>query len=500
MSNRLQKYFDDLIPASGLALFRIAYAVVLFFEVDQLYRFRHLIFDLLPYLRPYEVSFEPLLLAWLFVIVALGLGFRTRTMAAANYCFTLITFSTFSAYEYHVDYVYTATNLLLIFMPTANSLSVDAWLKKKRTGQAPPAMVSRVYRDAVLFCCIGLVYFDSVLFKLSSPMWRAGLGLWLPASYPHATWQDLGWMLDIRPLMLALGYGTIVFEAAYIFLFWSRRWQLPLMLIGLALHAGIVIVFPIPWFGLAVTGMYLLMLPANVLNKLFPLPAVEAVAESTLIANDRVPRRAVALIAVASLILQIPSMVTAPATGLAARAVGMSGLWAKVAGPLRPFNSAGRPFLGTTPHPVFMDNHFAGYDDELALIYQTKEGREIWLPVIDEKGHAGEYNKGRMWVNWTFRVCGPQIDSETVRRGVTRMTAFWALEHGIALKDSTFRIVSRHYDRPERWEAGFGKRQAEKPWTDVGTVKWSNDRAIFDFKNPDQSQQAELSMNAESAK
>jgi len=482
MLKRLRFLFDDTVPAAGFALFRMVYALVLLCEVGDLFRFRHLIFDLVPYLRPYEVSFEPLLLAWLLVIVMLGIGFRTRTMAAANYCFTLITFSAFSAFEYHIDYIYTATNILLIFLPVSNRMSVDAWLMQRRTGHRPPAMVSRIYRDAVLFCCIGLVYFDSVLFKMSSPMWRAGLGLWLPASYPHATWLDLSWLLDNRALVLLLGFGTILFEALFIFVMWSRRWQLPLMLVGAALHAGIVLAFPIPWFGLAVVGMYLLMLPDSLINRLFPVGDASAIEHH----SDQFSRRAVAVIMVASLLFQLPSMINAPYTQMLAVDFGMKNLWEKVARPLRPWTSAGRPFLGTTPHPVFMDMHFAGYDHELAIIYEAPNGQEVWLPVIDQQGRAGAYNSGRLWVNWTFRVCNPRLETEMVRRGVSRMTAFWAGKNRVSLADSSFRIVAREYDRPTRWEAGFGQRQTAKPWTTVGTVKWTQGRSTLEFQNPDQ--------------
>ena len=48
------------VPAHGLAVFRIAFCLVLLAEVCQIFYFRRLIFDLLPYIQPNEVTPTPL--------------------------------------------------------------------------------------------------------------------------------------------------------------------------------------------------------------------------------------------------------------------------------------------------------------------------------------------------------------------------------------------------------------------------------------------------------
>ena len=69
-------------------------------------------------------------------------------------------------------------------------------------------------------------------------------------------------------LMLTLGYATVVFEGLFAFLMWSRRWRWPLLIVGLGLHVGIIVMFPIPWFGLAVVALYSLMVPDGVWEQL----------------------------------------------------------------------------------------------------------------------------------------------------------------------------------------------------------------------------------------
>lgn len=484
MRTRLQFLFDDQLPVGGFALFRVAYSLVLLGEVTDLLRFRHLLFDPIPYLTPCEVSFGPLLSVWLLVIASLTVGFHTRAMSIANYCFTLITFSAFTTYEYHVDYIYTATNLLLIFLPLSNRLSVDAWLQRKRTGSAPPNEVSRIYRDAVLFCCVGLIYFDSVLFKLGSPMWWKGLGVWLPASYPHATWMKCqSWLLDNHLLMMLLGYGTILFEGLFLFVMWSRRYHMALLISGVLLHSGIVMIFPIPWFGLAVMAIYLLLLPETLIRRLFPVLALPDDPAQ----KEDCRHYYVAAIAVAALFLQMPSIINSPAVRLTAHFTNATTPWRAVADPLRPYMSVAQPILGTTPHPVFMDMHFAGYDHELAVVHRSQNGSEEWLPLISESGNAQQYNFGRLWVNWSFRICGPQLNTHLVRRGITRITAFWSFQHDVSLRNCEFRILAREYDQPQDWEKGFARRQSNKPWKLVGRLNWTKQVPSFEFDNPDES-------------
>ena len=87
----------------GLSLFRIAYSTVLLCEVTQLFYFRHLVFDPIPYVSVAETSYTPALIAWIVAIACLIVGIFTRTACVVNYVMTLLTFSTFHAFEYHTN-------------------------------------------------------------------------------------------------------------------------------------------------------------------------------------------------------------------------------------------------------------------------------------------------------------------------------------------------------------------------------------------------------------
>lgn len=89
----------------------------------------------------------------------------------------------------------------MMFMPVSRVLSVDSLLQKvKYTNIGRPYRPDRKVLEInyliVVFTAIGLVYFDSVLRKFSSPMWTDGLGVWMPSSLPMVVWNDTTLILN----------------------------------------------------------------------------------------------------------------------------------------------------------------------------------------------------------------------------------------------------------------------------------------------------------------
>ena len=113
--NFLKKAYSTKIDASGLAIFRILFGLTLFLEVVQIFYFRHLIYDKIPYIQPSEIDLGIPLIVWLIVIFFLIIGFFTRWITIINYLFSLVFIATIHSYEYHMFYVYMGVNFLLIF-------------------------------------------------------------------------------------------------------------------------------------------------------------------------------------------------------------------------------------------------------------------------------------------------------------------------------------------------------------------------------------------------
>ena len=266
--NMFKKLYNKKIDASGLAVFRVLYGLTLLGEVLQMFYFRHLIYDKIPYLEPSEIDFGIPLVLWMLVIIFLIFGLFTRWITIINYLFSLIFIATISSYEYHMFYVYVNVNFLLIFTSTSRVFSLDRLIQKlkysnSRVTYNPTRKVSVLNYHIFILAAIGFVYFDSIFFKLTSYNWMNGLGMWLPASIPQVTHIKNSLLLNIEWLAIGLGYLTLVFEAIFIFVFFRKMWRVPLLIIGIGLHLGILMQFPIPWFALGLIAIYLLMVPVG---------------------------------------------------------------------------------------------------------------------------------------------------------------------------------------------------------------------------------------------
>lgn len=266
--------YDKQVDGKGLAIFRIAFSIVLLAEVLQLIYFQHLIFDKIPYLVPGEIEMWPLFFFWVIIILFLIFGLYTRIAAIINYLLTVIVLGTISSFEYHMFYSYLIVGFLFVFLPISNTFSLDRLLLKlkysnTRFNYVPPQTVSVIYYYMTILLGVGFVYFDSVFFKLSSHLWLSGLGLWLPSSTPESVFINITPVLNLKYLVIGLGYLTLLFEAIFLFTFWRKKWRVPLLIIGVGLHMGILVCFPIPFFAIGVAGIYLLMLPVKYWQRLF---------------------------------------------------------------------------------------------------------------------------------------------------------------------------------------------------------------------------------------
>ncbi len=544
--DRILRYLNTPVDATGLAVFRVLYGLTLLAEVGQFYYFRKLMFDPIPYIFLGEQDFGLALIAWFIAVAFIIVGFQTRIAAIVNYCMLLAFFATIQSFEYHMMYVDMALGFFLLIAPVERRLSVDSFRKLYR---APGTALPEGYFEVPRWCyitpillAVAVVYFDSIFYKFSSGFWPKGLGVWFPASIPHINHNH--WLqpfLNQEWLMLFMGYLTLVFETSFIFLMWSKRVRPFLMLIGMGLHYGIFVTFPIPWFGLGYVGIYTLMAPSSWWARLantwrekhgrisasfnpnddvsmgakafidgldflsvvdwtesedsvdtfetagslpfwgwfVGLPFVRYIAtQERLRTESEVRSHQLSkglLVAVTALFLvfQINATSFTPAGKEAKTWLGLneSRVFHEISNDMVWLS---RCLFGITPHPVFMDFHFRGYNHIIAIVHVDESGKETWLPIINKDGSPGYYNYGPNWVKWTFRVNSPNIHKFRLERGIRSFTAFWAHQNDVDLNRANFKIKVKRIAIPGDFEKDFLTRQIEKPWQDGGEVLWRN--------------------------
>ena len=474
----IDKYYRLRIDPIGLSLFRIAYSSVVLLEVLQLFYFRAMVY------APSSTQTTIELTAWIVVVVCLIVGLGTRPATILNYAFTLRFVSTLTDWEYHFDYGMTGMNFILMFMPVSRVLSVDAlwrhWRTRTLAKQPQTDLVSALNYTIPIFVGVGLVYFDSIFHKVTSQIWTQGLGIWVPSSLPQITWHDWSILLNFELIALSLGYLTFFFEFAFVFCFWFRKLWLPLFVVGVGLHLGILATFPIPLFALGNVSFYILLVPVKLWRRLCGHPssrARESLQDSLPISRENTLRVcSIYLFLALVTILHLVSIYNSPLLakvrlqshfeqtefGTALARFGRSTL------------RFSRHYFGITPHGVFMDSHFMGYEQIIALVHVDIDGTETWLPIIDKNGQPRHYNWGRNWVKWTFRTNGPQLYEELFLTGLKEFSGFWLGKNGKSLDLARFQIKVKFIKVPNRWEKDFLTRQKQSPWRDAGTVRWEN--------------------------
>ncbi|MEE9424316.1 MAG: DCC1-like thiol-disulfide oxidoreductase family protein [Methylococcales bacterium] len=259
-----------MVPATGLGLFRIAFGLVIIQEIIFLFYFRHLIFDLTPFLDRTSTLIHVLLLLWGVIAVFLTIGYHTRINALLNYIFWVV-FVVFTNmwedFDGGFDQLVIGSSFLLIFIPSERAFSLDnlrlrlAHFKPNQNWQPPRVVPILSYLIVVLFS-LELLYFDSFIHKLFAEHWLNGMGAWLPASMPYyISALDVSWLLNQKQFMQFVGYLILVFQACFVFIFFWRRTRVPILLIGSSFHLGITLLLNIYPFGLVMLVHYLLVVP-----------------------------------------------------------------------------------------------------------------------------------------------------------------------------------------------------------------------------------------------
>ncbi len=266
----VERGLQKQVPAIGLGIFRIAFGLVALQEILFLFYFRHLIFDPVPFIDRASPILHFFLLVWMAAAACLTMGYRTRQAALSNYLFWVV-FVVFTPlwqdFDGGFDQLMTGTGFLLIFLPSERALSLDNLRLKLRYSTPacryqPPYDITVLAYYLPLAISLGLLYFDSGLHKLSSEFWRNGMGAWLPSTMPYyMSAIDMSPLLNSKYLEMGIGYAIIIFQLVFIFLFWFRRFRVPLLLAGAGFHTGIVLSLNIYPFGFAMLAHYGLMVP-----------------------------------------------------------------------------------------------------------------------------------------------------------------------------------------------------------------------------------------------
>jgi predicted DCC family thiol-disulfide oxidoreductase YuxK len=134
-------------------------------------------------------------------------------------------------------------------------------------------------------------------------------------------------------------------------------------------------------------------------------------------------------------------------------------------------------FVGITPHALYLHDHFHGYNRILAITYFDAQGKEQWLPFINEEGRLLAPNWGRIQSMWANIAVTPKIDHRRLSKFIMKITAFWGINSGLDLDKTLFNIKMKRIQAPDEWFFDLRNQNLSGVWTTIGTAQW-HDKTI----------------------
>ena len=429
--NAIEKCYNAKVDAAGLGVFRIAYGGVLFSQVLFLLQFRYLIF--MDPVRP-----DVLIYCWLIATFGVLIGFQTRICTVLNYVLSVIIVLKLGTYSYDFDKIMISMNFLMMFIPVGKAFSVDRLLKHGRGSENSTSILS--YYIPVLIC-LGFPYLDSGCHKILSDNWTTGIGIWAPMAKTHLTRQiglDYSFFVDNKFLVYFSNYLIVMFELCFVFLFWFREIRMILLLIGIGMHVGIFLIFPIPLFAIGCVVFYILLLPPNFFrrNKSVPIVHSDEIAPSPLLKQSRIKMLCIGMLLIFFSIIQVEYLINyfrGKEYMLIPKYESTKFTNQKTSKVLAGGENLNDKFLlwctrilGIGNHKVFVDHHVNNSRTILAIVYKI-DATEEWLPIITPEGHPGRYLQDRVWSRWTGYVMGPNFRIRNRLAETANLIEFWCL-------------------------------------------------------------------------
>ena len=448
-----------LAPEDGtrFAAFRIVLGFVLLADISHLYVYRSVFSN--P--QRWQLPIGPLLVPWGIVILCMVAGYRTRAATIANYCccaFVLGLIAPLQGFsQIGGDSIAIGLSLLAGILPCGAALTWD------RVGVARrPTLVAASGRW-ILAAFLSSIYVDSGIHKLLSPMWRSGFGATTPMGLPSIVWMNTAWLAWFSPFFLRLfGWGVVGFELFFPFLFIYSQTRVLVLLMGIALHVGIAVIYPIPVFAGIMLAIYAGLLPERCYVPLQRLDAWIATRAGRLPLDMRFETwsplsRRLALGAVVLWGLLIGTMYGS--YYITYRPVYLL---------LRLARKATYVTTGVTSHAVFLDSQFEGYRYQLRLMPAGSTADEASLPY-SRGGLFARYVRDRLWEDWWKRAQAPVIPMHDAEQRL----AAWADAHWHPNANSlNVRIEARpQYVEMNRIDTAVFSRNEQEAWRAVGNIE-----------------------------
>ncbi len=171
--------------------------------------------------------------------------------------------------HHHIQLL-TVSTLLLSLTPCGNVFSVDRYLavrRAERGGGEVAATAGPLWGVRLIALQVAAVYFwgavdkTNLAFLSGARMEHYAMMQYFGADYPPNGWVP--WLIQ------GFAVGSVVLEYVIVPGLFVRRWRLPLVIVGIAFHAGIYFLLPVKTFSVTICLLYLAFFEADEVAAVF---------------------------------------------------------------------------------------------------------------------------------------------------------------------------------------------------------------------------------------
>lgn len=213
----------------------------------------------------------------LFVVplVMFALGLLTPVSSVLALVVTISNSNRAPLANYGMDQFLVMLALYLTIGGSGARFSVDAWWRRRgdrRLSRLRPAATSRARlatRLIQVHYCV--IYFFAGISKLQGDAWWTGEAVWMAFANLEYQSIDMTWLARYPWITQIATHGTVLWELSFPFVVWNRALRPFVLVLGVAMHAGIGLFMGMITFGLIAIFGYIAYVPPETMQRVLNL-------------------------------------------------------------------------------------------------------------------------------------------------------------------------------------------------------------------------------------
>jgi len=186
---------------------------------------------------------------YLFVLVGVAVGWKTKIWASIAWLMNLILVSSFQAFIYGIDIFMQISLFYIMVMPTHKAFSIDCFLNPNLS---PPNRYNQMaIRTLQIHLC--LVYLSAGIEKMLTTGWWNGEVIWFALMQPEFNQVNFSWLANYPWIAMIIGWSVLLLEVGYAIFMWIPKWRTFWLSCVILMHIGISIFMGMPMFGVIMT-------------------------------------------------------------------------------------------------------------------------------------------------------------------------------------------------------------------------------------------------------